>query len=67
MELPMKKMDGIDIRETPTVTSDSGKVRIGDYTPLFPPPLRDRPTKITDGGKVRIGDYTPLFPPLRSR
>lgn len=64
----MKKTDGIDVRETPTIISDKGAVRIGDYTPLFPPPMRDRPSNTTsDGGKVRLGDYTPLFPPLRSR
>jgi hypothetical protein len=66
MELPMKKTDGIDVRETPTVISDSGKVRIGDVSPAFPP-VRGRPTHISDTGKVRIGDLSPTFPPLRSR
>jgi hypothetical protein len=63
----MKKTDGIDVRETPTVISDSGKVRIGNYTPLFPPLLRDRPSNVRDGGKVQIGNFSPAFPPPRSR
>jgi hypothetical protein len=42
----MKKSDPI-VRETPPVVSDGGKVRIGDYTPLFPAP---RPTE-KDSGK----------------
>jgi hypothetical protein len=68
MELPMKRTDGIDdVRETPTVISDSEKVQIGNYTPLFPPLLRDRPSNVSDGGKVQIGDYSPALPPLRSR
>ena len=63
----MKKVDG---RELPTVisdnsdVSDSGKVEIGNFTPLFPPALNRSPPNMTDGGKVRIGNYSPLFPPL---
>lgn len=61
----MKKTGTTNVRETPTVSSDSGKVRLGNYTPLFPPPTT-KPTKnISDGGKVRIGNYTPLFPSAR--
>jgi hypothetical protein len=61
-------MKKFDVREEmPPVISDSGKVRIGDFTPAFPPPVRGTPTKISDTGKVRIGDFSPAFPPLRSR
>ena len=49
--------------ENPTVT---GKVRIGDVSPAFPP-VRDRPINVSDSRKVRIGDIAPAFPPLRSR
>jgi hypothetical protein len=63
----MKTTDAITVRQTPAVSSDSGKVRLGDYTPLFPAPVKRPARNINDGGKVRIGDYTPMFPPLRSR
>jgi hypothetical protein len=43
--------------------SDSGRVRIGDFTPAFPPPVRGRPADTSDSGKVRIGDFSPAFPP----
>lgn len=62
----MKKT--VDVRQTtPTVISDNGKVRIGDFSPAFPPPVRRTPTNTNDTGKVRIGDFSPAFPPLRSR
>ena len=28
------------VREIPTVISDKGRVKIGNYTPLFPPPAK---------------------------
>jgi hypothetical protein len=65
MEVPMK--DRIEVREISTAISDSAKIKIGDYTPLFPPPVRGRPTNVNDGGKVRLGAYSPVFPPLRRR
>jgi hypothetical protein len=43
---------------------DSGKVRIGDMSPSFPP-VRAAPTGANDSGKVRIGDMSPSFPPAR--
>jgi hypothetical protein len=43
---------------------DSGKVRIGDMSPGFPPP-RTTPAGARDNGKVRIGDMSPGFPPPR--
>lgn len=63
----MKKTDAIEIRETPAVSSDSGKVRLGNYTPLFPLPTIRLTKNISDDGKVRIGNYTPLFPLPRSK
>jgi hypothetical protein len=67
MELPMKKVDG---RELPTVifdnkdVSDSGKVKIGNLSPVFPP-LRAKPANVGDAGKVRLGNFSPAFPPVR--
>jgi hypothetical protein len=66
-------MNKIDVRENSTVSSDSpalisdsGRVRIGNSSPAFPP-VRGRPTNISDTGKVRIGNSSPAFPPLQSR
>ena len=55
------------VRQVPAVISDSGKVRIGDFTPAFPPAVRGTPAAINDKEKVRIGDFTPAFPPLRTK
>ena len=64
-----KRSTGISVstKQTPTAISDSGKVKLGDYTPLFPPARRGSPAKINDGGRVKLGDYTPLFPAPRSK
>jgi hypothetical protein len=59
-------MNKIDVRETPAVIADSGKIRIGDVSPAFPP-ARGRPGNISDTGKVRIGDLSPSFAPPRSK
>jgi hypothetical protein len=59
--------DGIDVREIPTVISDSGKISLGAVSPPFPPPVRGTPAHVSDSGKVRVGNFTPAFPPLRSR
>jgi hypothetical protein len=56
----------IEACTTPTSIADTGKVRIGDVSPAFPP-VRRRPANIDDAGKVRIGDVSPAFPPLRVR
>ena len=58
-------MKGIDVRETPTVISDSAKIRIGSMSPAFPP-VRGRPANSSDTGKVRIGNLSPAFPALRA-
>ena len=57
----------VDVREIPAVISDSGKVRVGNFSPAFPPPVRGTPAHVSDSGKVRVGNFTPAFPPLRSR
>jgi hypothetical protein len=59
----MKKTNGIDVREIPTVISDSEKVRIGSASPAFPP-ARGGPANTGDT-KVRIGSASPAFPPAR--
>jgi hypothetical protein len=62
MELSMKGT--VDVRQIPpAVISDSGKVRMGNFTPAFPPVRRELPN-INDNGKVRMGNFTPAFPPL---
>ena len=53
-------------KQSATVISDSGRVRIGNSSPAFPP-VRGIPTNISDTGKVRIGNSSPAFPPLQSR
>jgi len=45
---------------------DSGKVRIGNTSPSFPP-VRVAPCSTADNGKVRIGNFSPSFPPVRAR
>jgi hypothetical protein len=37
MELTMKKPV---VREIPAAISDKGAVKVGNYTPLFPPPAQ---------------------------
>ena len=49
------------IRDTATV--DQGKVRLGDWAPVFvragDKVVRD--TSTVDQGKVRLGDWAPVF------
>jgi len=54
-------MKGIDVRENPTVISDSARIRIGSVAPAFPP-ARGRPVNTSDTGKVRIFGAPWLFP-----
>ena len=50
---------------TPTCEiEDSGKVRIGNASPSFPP-VRRTPAGVADSGTVRIGNASPSFPPAR--
>jgi hypothetical protein len=59
-----KSKDAISTKESPTVISDGGRVRIGSVSPAFPP-VRGRPPNTSDTGKVRIGSVSPAFPPVR--
>ena len=61
MELPMK-----DVKDSQSSTgiSDSGRVRIGDASPAFPP-VHGAPANTSDPGKIRIGDASPAFPLVR--
>ena len=60
-------MKKIDVHEIPPVVSDSGKVRMGAFSPAFPSPVRGTPTDVSDGGKVRMGAFSPAFPQPRSK
>jgi hypothetical protein len=53
-------------KESPAGISDSGRVRIGDASPAFPP-VRGAPANTSDSGKIRIGSASPAFPPVQSR
>ena len=53
------------VSATPANIVDTGKVRIGNVSPSFPP-VSTTPAKIADGGKVRIGNVSPSFPPVRA-
>lgn len=39
----------------------NGAVRLGAYTPPFPP-VRVLPTDLVHSGNVRMGSYSPAFP-----
>lgn len=45
---------------------DSGTVRVGTATPMFPR-VRVVPGNIADREQVRIGTATPMFPSVRAR
>jgi len=61
-----KSKDVISAKESPAVISDSGRVRIGNTSPAFPP-ARSKPVNTNDSGNVRIGNTSPAFPPVQSR
>jgi hypothetical protein len=56
------------IRDAATV--DQGKVRLGDWAPVFARPTQAgdkvlRDTATVDQGKVRLGDWAPVFNPKK--
>jgi hypothetical protein len=60
-----KAKDGqVSAKESPAVISDSGRVRIGDASPAFPP-VRGAPANTSDTGKIQMGSASPAFAPLR--
>jgi len=60
MEIPMNKTDRVEVRETPAVISDNGKVRVGNFTPALPTAVRGDPTDINDSAKGMIGNRAPV-------
>jgi hypothetical protein len=60
----VKSKDAISTKESPTVISDSGRVRIGSASPAFPP-VRGTPANTSDAGTIRMGSASPAFPPVR--
>ena len=61
-----KSKDVVSAKESPTVISDSGRVRTGSLSPAFSP-VRGAPANTSDTGKIRIGAASPAFPPVQSR
>ena len=59
MERTVKEIGPVKI---PSVAmEDHGKVRMGAFTPPFPP-IRAEPGRVGDNGKIRMGAFTPVFP-----
>ena len=54
----MKEISTVKI-PTPAIEHNRA-VRMGAYTPAFPPVHRE-PPKVADKGKIRMGAYTPVF------
>jgi len=63
MEPTMKTITA-DVHAIPPSIADSGKVRVGNISPAFPPVV-PTPTKVADSGKMQIGNISPAFPPRR--
>jgi hypothetical protein len=62
LEAQMKIETGNVTAKRPTrEIEDSGRVRIGNTSPSFPP-ARRTPVNVADTGKVRIGNTSPSFP-----
>jgi hypothetical protein len=69
--LPAKETSMIKIRlgdkvARDTATADQGKVRLGDFAPVFVRSIQAgdkviRDTATADQGKVRLGDFAPVF------
>jgi hypothetical protein len=66
----MAKIELGDKVNCDTATVDQGKVRLGDWAPVFVRPTRAgekviRDTTTVDQGKVRLGDWAPVFNPKK--
>jgi hypothetical protein len=46
--------------------NDSGTVRMGMFTPPFPP-VHASPASVVDKGNIRMGMFTPPFPPTPAK
>jgi hypothetical protein len=55
----MKKRHPRNVKVPTQAIKDSGKVRIGGYSPNLP--VRTAPAEVADSGKVRIGGYSPTL------
>jgi hypothetical protein len=69
-ELSMAKIELGDKVNRDTATVDQGKVRLGDWAPVFVCPTRAgdkviRDAATVDQGKVRLGDWAPVFNPKK--
>ena len=49
-----------DVKLSPTAVRDSGKVRLGNQSPILPA-ARPATAAITDNGKVRLGNQSPAL------
>jgi hypothetical protein len=49
------------IKIPPRAIEDNGTVRMGVFSPPFPP-IHAAPAGVADKGKVRMGVFTPVFP-----
>jgi hypothetical protein len=69
-ELSMTKIELGDKVNHDITTVDQGKVRLGDWSPVFVRPTQAgdkviRDTATVDQGKVRLGDWAPVFSPKK--
>ena len=64
MERTVKDVNTVKI-PSPAI-QHKGTVRMGAYTPAFPP-VRTEPAKVADTGRVELGAYSPPFPSPRAK
>jgi hypothetical protein len=57
----MQEKIDLDFKKTPSAqVADSGKVRLGGFSPSLPR-LRQLPKDVADSGKVRLGGFSPAL------
>ncbi len=67
MEVHVSKFVAGEVAKAPVPEiRDSGAVRVGTATPMFPP-VRVVQANVADREQVRIGTATPRFPPVQTR